>query len=395
MAGASRRASTSTYAAVFLASRVVLIAIVWLATRGSELSDDVGMHVEMIHAPLEPLLGRGAYAQHPPLLALLEGAVFRCFEPWLSTFLAVRCTYVVFETIAAALVYLTMQRSRGEDAFRGGVLLLTLPCGFLSSAVLPQDECVAYAFVAAALLAIVAERYAVALAVLSLGVVSAKLMLIVPLAALVALLPAPRLATRLVYAVVPIAVIQGIGSFARHSTALPEVVHFAPPAAFSVNAWVFLVGRIEPESAKLMSTIAGLSLAAITVALARRAHGGGSPLAAFVSASAALAWFFVGFYHVNPEYFVLLAPAIALCCRSPRQLIIAYGATAIPWVANVAYGIHFRASIRWFDGAKGQLAQWYVQHAPISTEVVHATAVIGTTLALAALAWTLQRHARP
>lgn len=388
------RAAYVRFVVIFLASRVALTAVVWLATRGRELSGDVAMHVAMMKAPLEPFLGRGPFAQHPPLLSFVEGVVFRCFEPWLSTFLAVRCSYVLFETLAATLTYAAIGRVANHQSARSaGALLCTLPCGFMVTTVMPQDECIAYAFVASALFALTRNRSAVAIAVLSLGIASAKLLLVIPTAVLVLTLPAPSAAIRLACAVLPSSAVYAGVWIAQQHAVLPRVLQYAPAAAFSVSPWVFLTGHVSPDSARLLSSVAGLALASVALVRSARQRSRNELPYAFATASAALAWFLVGFYLVNPEYYVLLAPAIVLRCRDWRGVSLAFIATALPWIANVAYGIHYRASLNAFQGASGKIALAWLRLIALDPLVLHAVAVIATTIAAATLAWKLQRDA--
>lgn len=380
------------FAGLFLASRVALIAVVRWATRGSEISGDVAMHVRMMRAPIDPLLGRGPFSQHPPLLALVEGAVFRLFDGWLEVFLAVRATYVVFELVAALLVHAALSGVLPhKELRRSEVLLCVLPCGFMASCVMPQDECVAYAFMALAMFALARGRSAAALLALSFGVASAKLLLLIPLLVCVVLLRAPVLPVRLACAIVPIACSYALAWFAAGPAEIPAVLRFAPPAAFSVNAWALVSGSISPDLAKSVSSALGLALASIPLLRARSAEGR-AWTALFSAASAAIAWFLVGFYHVNPEYLALLAPALAFGSLRGRAALLAFGATILPWLANFAYGIRYCVVHGTWDGAKGAIARRYLQLGLIDPTVLHAIATLATTLAVAALAWSLQRR---
>jgi hypothetical protein len=392
-----RLASWPVFGLVFVITRVALIFAVARLTQGSELSDDVALHVGMMRAPLDGLLGSGVFALYPPLLPLIESAPFTLFESSLGSSVAIRCAYALFECLAAVLVHIAVRHLAGKQAaVRAAWLLLALPCGFLSSTVLPQDECVAYAFAAGALLALAFQRETTALVLLSIGVVAAKVFFIVPLFALVVWLRKAPFAARCVYAFAPCTLVYALlWSLHQRSGAL-RILRFAPSADFGVNAWVFAAGSMPATSVRSFSLVCGGALALACIARplwTQETVLGARPVAAFTLASAALAWFFVGFYHVNPEYYALLLPAIVLSCRRAAHAVIALLATGLPWAVNIAHGIQHKLDKHDFAGAKGRIAAAYVRYVSVDIATLHALMVTGTTLATIALAMHLTRTA--
>ncbi|MEY4579759.1 MAG: hypothetical protein RL701_4462, partial [Pseudomonadota bacterium] len=364
--GLSRLASWPVFALVFLATRAALIMAVAHFTHGSELSDDVSMHVTMMHAPFDGLLGRGLFAQHPPLLPLLEGAVFSLFESSFGSSLAIRCTYALFECLAAVLVHSSVRQSAGDRAAaRAAWLLLALPCGFVTSTLLPQDECIAYAFAAGALLALTHRHETRALVLLSIAVIAAKIFFVIPLCALVLWLRKTPFLQRCAYAFAPCTCVYALLWLMQRQSGVFQLVRFAPYAEFGVNAWVFLTARMSADNMRWLSLACGGALALACLARPlwlKQSEFATQPQAAFVLATAALAWFFVGFYHVNPEYYALLLPAIVVRCRSAAHSCIALLATALPWAANIAHGIEYRVTQHNFTGAKGSIASAYLRY---------------------------------
>lgn len=381
-------ALTSRTAAVLLVgSRAALITAAWLGMRGQELGYDAAMHVALARAPFT---GAGPYAQHPPLLSWLEGVPFGWLEPWLGSFIALRVVYALFECLAAALTYAAVRRLQGEaSCTRTALVLLTFPCAWLSSTLLPQDEVIGYAFCAAALYALAHGRELLAVTVLASGVVAAKALLVIPLIVLVVLLPDSRPGLRVALALGPIVLVYGVLRL-QHGHAASALLAFAPNAHFSVNAWSLLAEQAAPATLKYVSLAVATLLVVLHLAPLRRrtrlSHG-----QVYAWAFGALAWFFVGFYHVTPEYYALLLPAIALACVSPRRALFALGVVTLPWAVDLMHAIRMRTSRGFYEDARGQLAALYMHTVGLDPVIVHSLATLLTTLATAALAWTLTR----
>ena len=58
--------------------------------------------------------------------------------------------------------------------------------------------------------------------------------------------------------------------------------------------------------------------------------------------AAALTWVFLLFYHVNPEYYVLLLPLLALVVQSRAAVVAGTLLMTVPWLVNLFYGVAWR-----------------------------------------------------
>jgi hypothetical protein len=338
----------TAFLAVFVFSRLLVMYAVGLATGGREFTMDVGMHQGMAEAPLGPLLGQPyEEGQHPPLLGLMEAAFYCPLHRVFPVFYAMRLIYILWEAVGALFCVMTLRLASANGLHRllGLLALLILPAGWMSSAVMAQDEVIAGAVLAAALWFFFSGRAGLSAFLCGMGVAGGKVFLLLPLAAFVVFSGGLRGSLRTAaFGAGPVVFFYGWAAVAAAVTgaSLP-LVGFTPPNVFGTSVWT-LAGGVFGFGLEFMRRasvgLSALVLAAVFIYVYRR--NGTQRLSATAMAALSgvlLIWFFNLFYHVNPEYYALLVPAAVLLVGSWKKLLMLLAVYSAPWAVNFFYGV--------------------------------------------------------
>ncbi len=386
-------------AAVVVVTRLALVAILAAATHGADYADDPAMHLQMTAHPLVILRGDTLeFGQHPVLLPVVEWVLFRPFR-WAGAFWSVRLGYLVAEAVLAAALVALLWDGTERTARRVAVLAVASPVFWMTSVVMAQDEVIAAAFLAAALALWVRGRLTAAVAVLGVGVAAAKVFLLLPLLALVVLGPAVARWRRALLggalALVPYAV--AAVEARRRGYPMP-LSGFEPGAAFSITPWALAVDAktLTVADAKAISLPIAAGLALVPLALAwwrgRGVGDGGRGVAdrtLGAVTAAMLLWFFVAFYHVNPEYLILAAVPLALAMGVGvgvgRSVVVVHAVLAVPWLVNLFFGVA-NADATSATGGKRTLADAYHRVIPLDPVTGQRASIVVSSLLLAGLA---------
>lgn len=386
-----------------LLSRSLLLIFLGAALDGREFTDDIDMLQEIARHPLQLLTGETKYAQHPPLLGVVEWIFFEPVDLFTNDFYNLRIVLIFYDVVAAALLWLALNGSEvtRRERILLGLTYLILPSQWMSSVVMAQDEVIAAAFLVGVLLCVSKGQNISALLVASLGVAAGKIFIILPLIALILLLPTPSIVKRLVLGSLPMILAYGVQFFST-VTRIEDVplASFQPTAPFSVSLWVWLSLLLNLNVVETLrySTILGLlaSLVPIALVLLRRYRSNTNSEQVEISTDkvaalfySVLAWFFTFFYHVNPEYLTLLSICALLMRPRPAFLVAHVTLTGVAWLVNFAYGIvRVTESTRQAQG-KAKFAKLYQDISPVDAHALYETALAaGIVLILVLAVWS-------
>jgi hypothetical protein len=376
----------------------VVVALGWVLG-GAEPSDDVYLHTQFLRRPLALLRGeRPEVAQYPPLLPLLEAAAVRPLAGRLDDFHAIRVGFVAWEAAAFAAFCWLLARLRRPDGSRLALAWIALPAGWMTVAVMAEDEVIPTFFLTLALALAAARRPRAALATLGLGVAAGKAFLLVPLAALVVLLEAGSLAGRAAVALGPPALAYGIAwlrPLVERGT-LP-LAAFSPETAVNVNLWaLFPQASLDPRWLKpLAASLVAAAVATVLVRFARGARDRSDPVALATLFAALLVWLLALAYHVNPEYYLMALPALLLAVPArPIHLAGLALLTGLPWLVNVLFGLSMVAAYGGVE-AKVALYRLYRASVPVAPAPLHLASLALTIAVNAGYAlWLTARAGR-
>lgn len=348
---------------LLVASRLLLLGLLMALTAGADPSAaDTALHVEQAREPFRYLLGHASRGNMPPLLGSLLSVTLGPLLGVFSDGTALRLALIGWEAwIIALMVGLLRALSAFGASDRRRVLAawILTPMAWMTSTIAGQDEVIATAWVVAALLFWSRGRWPWAALLAGLGVAAGKVFLVVLLAAMVALLPLREALRCGVVGGIPIVLSYGIATWTalQHGGAAP-MSGFRPQILFGTTPWTLLDkwGLVGVDMARRASMIVvGFALATLLGDVVRRTWRGSpersspgathlrNPTRALVSLwTAAIAVVWLGFYHVNPEYYLLALPGLLLLQRGARQHLRLAALLAVPWVVNVAYAVDHR-----------------------------------------------------
>lgn len=394
---------------VLLASRLLLLGLLMALTAGADPSAaDTALHVEQAREPFRYLLGGASRGNMPPLLGSLLAVTLGPLLGVFSDGTALRLALIGWEALIIALMVgllRTLPAFAATDRRRVLAAWMLTPMAWMTSTVAGQDEVIATAWVVAALFCWSRGCWSWAALLAGLGVAAGKVFLIVLLAAMVALLPL-RAALRCgAVGGLPVVLSYGIATWtALQQGGAAPMSGFRPQILFGTTPWTLLDkwGLVGVDTARRASMIiVGLALAILFASVVRRtwqvaqdhsAPGAAhlrNPTRALVSLwTSAIAVVWLGFYHVNPEYYLLALPGLLLLQRGARQHLRLGVLLAVPWVVNVAYAVDHRVKAGQDD------AITRLWPAFVSSDHVHSAALVMCAIVTAWLAVDAMRILR-
>jgi len=340
-------------AAAFVLVRALLLAAVYNISGGTEFTYDVRVHFHLAGAPFEPFSGTRYWAgQYPPLQGMLEAILLAPLRYLVGDFLAIRTSFIIWEAFSVFLTWLCMERMNVPARLSRLILLLLviMPSGWMTSAVMAQEEVMAGAFVAGAMLLWARDRSLLAIALCGLGVGAGKIFLVLPLFAMVLASVAggggirPVIAGALTSALPYTPML--LASFFKGESV--PLIGFTPTFEFTSGIWNLgsSLSNISSVTAKRISLILGLlgAMAPLMWFFLRGALRGISVRRLSLTLLVMLLWFLNLFYHVNPEYFAIVLPLMAVALRDTRTIVLGYMALSLPWAVNFFYGVSIAMS---------------------------------------------------
>jgi hypothetical protein len=407
------------FATWFVSSRALLVAALSLLTGGQETSGDIGWHAHLISDPFAMLQGRRispTLDSYPAFLSLLEGALAWPLRASVPDFYAWRLTYLFYEGLMGAFLVLTLARLVRDSAVRRRVILAFLACpvGWMTSVIKPQDEVIPGFILALTVWLIAGKRYRLALVTCGIGAVAGKIFLVVPLVALVLLLPVGRLWLRAMFGFGPVAAVYLCicGQAILRGDDLP-LVRFASRITSGTSTWLLLDPECQLPAllVRNVSIILSWCAALIPVAVlyrSRRQPPSDIQVAGLTGVT--LLGFLLFFFVVCPEYYTIAFVPLLLLFTSARGLVVLSAGMTVPWITNLAVAVvalrpwHAQGSGD-FDsygnplGGKTILLSAYEKIVPVSTETAAQLALWMNVLTIAGLATlatlSLVRQAQP
>ncbi len=345
-------ASLRQFVFALAASRLILLVLLFFVSGGQELSNDTKMHVAFLGSPLAVLSYQfPGYEQYPPFLPMLEAAIGYPLHFIFPNFVTVRLVMIFYDVIAGGLLFallgkLGVQGSRKGLCLAGYVLL---PMGWMTSVVMAQDDSIGAVAILIPIILAMSGRLTAAFFLCGLGVLAAKLFVMLELVTLLAFCPRARRLTSAAIAFAPILVVYAGLSLHRLANGFPlPLLGFHPDPYFGTNFWILLHTYGGLNLAKYGSYSGVLALAAAMIpagiVLARGIQFTDRmsiPLA--VSASVML--FFSLFYHVNPQYFMLIFPLVIAIAQNGADALDCLLLSIIPWAGKLFQLAEYRVGL--------------------------------------------------
>jgi hypothetical protein len=334
------------FGCAILVTRFLILLAVGLATEGDEFANDTSILMGFARDPSSLLTATAFHSEYPPLLGFAEGVFAYPLALFLPDFYALRATFALYEFLTALVFWLVLTRileSRNQRILVAA-LFAVLPIGWMSTVVMAQEEIIVAFFIALTLLLLVERRHYAALVVCGLGVATAKVFLILPLAAAIVLLREKPFLKRVAAGLTPVAIFYGLVLiFSVASDRAFPLATALPPNDFGVNAWTLLLehSNVTLEQAKWSSTLLTVICTGLLLASVWNDRRPAPQLLAYLFTVLFL-WLFVTFYLVNPEYYVYVLPLIWLIIarHSRVELFLLTLLFTAPWLVNLGYGVH-------------------------------------------------------
>jgi hypothetical protein len=392
------------YALALLTIRALQLAAIGWFSHGLEFADDIHFQRIYVADPLQLLLGRSmTFEVFPPLFPLLLAAFYAPWSQVLSPFYSMRACMLTFEVLAWPLLWwLIVNSAKGRGRHLLAIAYILAPIGWISTVIMCQDEVISLWFFAAIAIALWKSRLTLAVFLCGAGVVVAKIYFLVPLAGLVGV-PANRSwkhwARDLFVGLAPIALIYGAQAIAtgRAGGAVDAFGEFVVPSEMSVNLWA-LFQRPDLLSSTQTRRISGalaLVLSLLPLAAWRlrgRAATGPEQLRLI---TAMLLWVYFAFYHINPEYGLIVVPGILVAFRPAVSAAVVLVGFSLPWAVNFFYGV--RVGIERGDPGRAAFVRLYEAIFPVAPSVMQSLCIVlvsvGTLCLAGMLTWGRARDA--
>jgi hypothetical protein len=381
---------------MLLAVRVVqLLVIAWFCD-GLEFSDDIQFQQIYAADPLQLLLGRSTtYEVFPPLFPLVISSIHAPLSNILSPFAAMRMAMCTIELIAWPLLWwIIVHTAQGRARHLLAITYIIAPMSWISTVIMCQDEAISLLFFAAVVVALLRGRLRLAICLCGVGVVAAKIYFLVPLVGLLSV-PAKRSwrdwMQDLLFGLSPILATYALQAAltGRPGVAFEAFRDFVIPFQMSVSIWA-LVPRFVPvsdEDARRISAILALTLSLLPL-LAMRIRGNPvQPKEQVRLIVAMILWVYLSFYHVNPEYGLIVVPGILAILRPLASSLVLLIGFTLPWAVNFFYGVG--VGIDRGDAGRAAFVRVYQSIFTIEPSVMQSIMIVPVALATLWLATVL------
>ncbi|ACB93888.1 hypothetical protein [Beijerinckia indica] len=342
---------------VLLVARLLLLALLFWVTGGKELGNDVAMHMTMMRSPFCILTYQyPGYEQYPPFLPFLELFPAYLLQFFLPDFLSFRLTMVVYEILVGFLFYRLMMRLEFSPGRFGLCLLgfLALPMGWMTSIVMAQDVVIVTAFLLLAILLFISGRHRLALFSCGLGVICGKLFIILEIFTLLAFCSRKRIIAYGAIGLSPVILVYGLMSIHRIMHGLPlPLVSFRPDPYFGTNFWILLktYRHLSFQDYGPFSGMLALSASLIpALIIFIKGFGPTDSMRVITASSATILIFFSLFYHVNPEYFMMVFPLMLIVGRNTIDAVYSVLISAVPWAGKFFQNAQFQMGVEVNEG---------------------------------------------
>lgn len=333
---------------VFVVARLGVLLAFYLFTDGKELASDVVFHRMIIDDPFGILNGTAKYiASYPPFQWVFEYPLFNLFSIYFGDMLSYRLMMLTIELLTFITLLICLHKNGVGE--RWWLLIVGLyilaPHQIFTTIFFVQEDIIGQLFILLAFLMLSTQRKLAAMLVLLVGVLAAKLYLIVPLFYVALFFGRRHLfvqASHFALALIPIVLIYylTISNAISNGGHIP-IVDFTPDAVYAANYWVVLL-KAFPEkldlfkyTSVLLTLVLQLVLTAVFYFYSKKGH----TINAAVLLVLPLALFFATFYQQMPEYLLLIWPLIAFISRSVIYQLLVAAAMSFAWTPRVLHGI--------------------------------------------------------
>ena len=333
-----------------LLSRALILFAVHHATHGHEFSNDTSMLMEMLRSPFGLLTNKVHRQQHPPLLPVMEALFGYPLTFFCSDFLTDRITMILWETVLGALFYSLLNALHITGSRRTLCLLafLALPTGWLTTAVMGEDDAIAACGFLLPLILFLNGKQVAALFASGFGFVAAKIFVALQLIGLFPFVDPDRRLRATLAGLAPVVLLYG-GMTAydlSHSMPVP-LLGFKPNPYFGTNFWVILHHYEGVNLAAIGSYTGFLALGCSLIPiilLYRRHRTDWTPQALTVACAAMLLIFLSLFYHVEPEYFTIMLPLLIVTAETTGDVVCYTLVAVVPWFGKFFQNAAFMAN---------------------------------------------------
>ncbi len=346
----------------------LVVVIVATAFGPGDAVGDVVFHGRLLADPVGHLREPTAdLEQYAPYLGLAEWLTAR---PWVALgageTTALRLGSVVWDLTGMAVVLVAVARAWPQRLVLAGALWAASPLVWPASAFAAQDEPIAAALVAVAVLAVVTGRTAGAVAVLVVGLFVAKVLL-APIIVAVVLTAPPSSRARVVGTAVATLVASVLATYALggRDGLSSQLGYRADLVSFSMTPWSTMVlhDLVDVDTALDLS-VALAAVAGIAVLAGWFGHRTTGSAGAARLGAALLFASFAMLAVSNPEYLAIAAPlavvAVVASEGRPRPWLVTVAA-GLAWFVNVVYYVLRKAydptgSLLPLEGFRGELS---------------------------------------
>jgi hypothetical protein len=385
-----------SYACALVLVRVLQLIAIGLFTGGVEFASDIQFQRIYVTDPLQLLLGRSTtYDVFPPLFPLALWSIYTPISWALSPFYAMRLAMCAIELLAWPLLWwIIASKATGRTRHLLAISYIIAPISWVSAVIMCQEEVLSLGFFAAVTVALLRNRTRLAILLCGVGVVVAKIYFFVPLVGLLGV-PANRSWKEWWRDVAigwsPIVAVYGLQAvlIGQADVAAAAFERFFPSSEVSVNLWALIecLFSIGDERARRISAVLALSLSMLPLLVIWRQGKKATQFDQIRVITAMLLWVYLSFYHINPEYFLIIVPGILVLFRPPVAALIMIAGFSLPWAVNFFYGVG--VGMRLGDEGRATFVRAYQAVFSIAPSVMQGIAIALTAVVTVGLAAVL------
>ncbi|MEX2140400.1 MAG: hypothetical protein WD894_14140 [Pirellulales bacterium] len=336
------------YALALLLTRIAQLAAIGWFTSGLEFADDIRFQRLYAADPLQLLLGRSTtFEVFPPLFPLVLWSLHTPLSWLLEPFYSMRATMLAIELLAWPLLWWLVVRyasCRGRHLL--AITYIAAPMCWISTVMMCQDEVISLWFFAAIVVALLKNRLRGAILLCGIGVVVAKIYFLVPLVGLIGVTlnrSWKHWSLDALTGLAPIAVIYSLQALltGRAGGAVNAFEDFVIPFEMSVNIWALIerLDFVSNEQARRVSGVLAVALSMLPLLVIRWRATLATSRDQVRLITAMMLWVYLSFYHINPEYGLIVVPGILIAFRPLVTAAVLIVGFSLPWAVNFFYGV--------------------------------------------------------
>jgi hypothetical protein len=282
----------------------------------------------------------------------------------------------------------------GRDRHLVAIAYILAPVCWVCSAIMAQDEVVSLVVFAAVVVALLKNRTRLAILLCGIGVVAAKVYFLVPLVGLLGVATGRTWKEWFTDALVGFAPIVAVYGFqalwaGQAGVASEAFSDFVIPYQMTVNIWV-LIHRLDvigDEQARRFSGVLAFALSMLPLLAIRMRGQRPTPKEQVRAMVAMLLWVYLSFFHINPEYFLIVVPGIIVVFRPIVACLAMIVGFSLPWAVNFFYAVGLGMELG--DAARAPFVRVYQAMFSIDPSVLQGLSAILFELVLLFLAIVL------